>query len=161
MKKNEQSEHEKKRLEAIEVGKMLPETIQKIDHYKALLKADTELIDLLENRQRKFFLSALKKAREKVEIITLNAIFLTRQKVFESYLNRKAKYDQFLEEMTREVQPNFSKVMDDAKKIKTNLRLVAAIEGYESREDVPTMNEKIQFYLYMKQEILNNKKSGK
>ena len=86
---------------------------------------------------------------------------ISKQKVFESYLARKAKYEKWLEEMAQEVQPNFKKVLDEAKTITSNVRLMESIKKYESQLEVPPLRAKVEFYLYLKQEILNNKKHSR
>lgn len=159
-KNNEQQDLKEKREMAVQVGRMLPEVIEKVDHYKATLKSEADLMSILESRQTKWYVSAIKKARERIEIIKLTNSILNKQKVFESYLARKTKYEKWLEEMAQEVQPNFKNVMAEAKEITTNIRLVDSIKAYESREVTPSLREKVEFYLYLKQEIHNHKKHG-
>ena len=159
MKKNEQQKKmDDNRQMAIEVGKMLPETIEKVDHYKTTLKAESNLLEELNSRQSKWYVSVIKKAREGVEITKVKNSLISKQKVFESYLARKVKYEKWLEEMAQEVQPNFKKVMDEAKTITSNVRLVDSIKKYEEQEMTPPLRAKVEFYLYLQQEIHNSKK---
>jgi len=159
MNKNEQQkELDKKREMATQVGRLLPETIEKVEHYKGILKAESSLLDVLQARQSKWFVSTINKARELVEMSKVTNSIINKQKVFESYLARKTKYEKWLEEMAQEVQPNFKKVLGEAKEITSNMRLVNAISKWEERTETPTLREKVEFYLYLQQEMLNKKK---
>jgi hypothetical protein len=51
--------------------------------------------------------------------------------------------------------------MNRAKEISTNIRLNDGIKKFESLMDVNTLQDKVEFYLFLKQEILNNEKFGK
>jgi len=115
-------------------------------------------LDVLQARQSKWFVSTINKARELVEMSKVTNSIINKQKVFESYLARKTKYEKWLEEMAQEVQPNFKKVLGEAKEITSNMRLVNAISKWEERTETPTLREKVEFYLYLQQEMLNKKK---
>ena len=54
MNKNEQ-EHERKVQLATEVSKILPEAINKTEHYKEIIIAEGEMLNLLRSRQRNPF----------------------------------------------------------------------------------------------------------
>jgi hypothetical protein len=155
------NEHQQKVQMAQEVGKLLPETNDKVEHYKEALRADANLLNKLQSRQSSPFVFSVTKCREKIEIVGLKNSILQKQKIYESYLARKKKYEKWLDEMAVEVNVNFKATLEHAKTIDSNLRLKNSIEHYESREAKPTMHEKVEFYLYLKQEIENNKKHGK
>lgn len=146
---------------AIEVAKILPETNDKVEHYKEVLRAEADLLNELQGRQNKFLVSTVTKRREKVEIVNLKNSILQKQKIYESYLARKNRYEKWMDEKALEVNSNFDEVYAEAKEIKSNVRLVTAIKQYEEREDKPTMHEKVEFYLYLKQEIKNHQKHGR
>lgn len=156
---NEQ--HEKDMSMAQEVGKMLPETNDKVEHYKEVLKAEADLLKGLQSRQSSIFVKGITKLREKVEIVKIKNSILNKQKIFESYLARKKRYESWIDEKSREVASKFKSVFEEAKAINTNLRLQDAIKNWEAREDKPTMQQKVEFYLYLKQEIKNKKKYGR
>jgi hypothetical protein len=88
MTKNEQ-EHERKVKLANEVSKILPETINKTEHYKEIIIAEGEMLNLLRSRQRNPFVSRIKKADEKIKIVDLKNSIINKQKIYESYLGRK------------------------------------------------------------------------
>lgn len=155
------NEHDKKVAMAQEVGKLLPETNDKVEHYKEVLKSEADLLNGLQKRQSSIFIKSITKIRERVEIANVKNSILHKQKIYESYLARKKKYEKWLDEMAMEVNSNFKNVFEEAKKITTNVRLMGSIEQYEKREDKPTMHEKVEFYLYLQQEIKNHKNHGK
>lgn len=159
MKINEQ-EHEKKMSLVEEVGKILPETMDKVEHYRETLISEGELLNLLQKRQSNPFVSRIKKANEKCQLVELKNSILNKQKVYESYLSRKKKYETFLDEMTIEVNDKFDEVFKEAKKIGSNVRLMSSIKKWEE-DGANNIQEKIEFYMYLNQEILNNRKYGK
>jgi hypothetical protein len=63
--------------------------------------------------------------------------------------------------MAIEVQNEFENTMNEAKEIKSNLRLQQAIEKFEQFEGKNTLQDRVEFYLYLNQEIINNKTFGK
>lgn len=157
---NNEQEHERKVQLATEVSKILPEAINKTEHYKEIIVAEGEMLNLLRSRQSNPFVSRIKKADEKIKIVELKNSILNKQKIYESYLGRKKKYENFLDEMSIEVSSNFDKTLEEAKEIKSNIRLVETIKKWESEEHLE-IQEKIEFYLYLNQEILNHKKYKK
>lgn len=48
-----------------------------------------------------------------------------------------------------------------AKEIYTNIRLQDGISKFESLMETNTLQDKVEFYLFLKQEILNNEKFTK
>lgn len=158
--KNEQTLDNKVEM-AKEIGKMLPETNDKVEHYKDVLRAEANLLNGLEARQSKWYISAIKKLREKVEVVNIKNSIFNKQKIYENYLGRKKKYEGWLDEMSREVNTNWESTIEDARKLKGNLRLDGALQEYDASDRLLTMHEKVEFYLYLKQEIANRKKYGK
>lgn len=159
MTKNEQ-EHERKVKLANEVSKILPETIDKTEHYKEIIIAEGEMLNLLRSRQRNPFVSRIKKADEKIKIVDLKNSIINKQKIYESYLGRKKNYENFLDEMSIEVSSNFDNTLEEAKAIKSNVRLMQTIKKWESEEHLE-IQQKIEFYLYLNQEIINHNKFSK
>jgi hypothetical protein len=148
---------------ASKVGRLLPETIEKVEHYKAILKAEATLLEKLKSRQKNIFLSNIRKYRESIEIeLTTNSI-IYKQKIYENYLGRKSKYENWLDEKSLEVQEHFETVLANAKTIQKNVRLVDSIKSFESRSEADghTVDEKVQFYLYLQQEIDNHQQHSK
>ena len=153
--------HKEKVAMAREVGKLLPETKEKVSFYKEIIEAEQELIEAYTKRQSSPFVFASTKAKEKAEIIKLRNAILQKQKVYESYLRRKTEYEKWLDEMAIEVQNQFDSVLAEAKEIKSNIRLQQAIEKFENYDNKNTLQSKVEFYLYLHQEIINNKTFGK
>jgi hypothetical protein len=76
-------------------------------------------------------------------------------------LERKDKYESWLDEMAIEVENNLQETIHRAKEISTNIRLNDGIKKFESLMKTNTLQDKVEFYLFLKQEILNNEKFGK
>ena len=157
MKKEQEKETKQKIETALEVGKFLPETKQKVDYYKNVMKAEAGLITALENATKSDSTSEVEKARFEVEIIERTNSLITKTKVYENYLSRKKKYEGFLDEMSREVVEFLDTTLSNAKELTYNIRLMDTIARFEKHEN-PTMQDKVEFYLYLKQEILNAEK---
>ncbi len=157
--KNEQT-HEEKVERLKNVRKMLPETTNKVEYYKESLIAEGDLLSLLNKRQSSWLVAPIKKAREKMEIINIQNSILTKQKIYESYLSRKKSYDKFLDEMTIEVAEKFEDTLEQARSIKTNVRLLNSLKKWDD-DDKSDIQNKIDFYMYLKTEISNNKKFSK
>lgn len=145
---------------AIQVGQLLPETLHKVDYYKSIMLAESNLIKELEKEIGKKGTSSLQKARLKIELIKTNNSLYSKQGVFEEYMQRKQKYEHWLDEMSRETQINLPETIEKASKLTDNIRLISALEKWKEEKE-PTLQSKIEFYLYLKQEIINNDKYGK
>lgn len=156
-----ENEHKEKVAMATEVGKLLPETKEKVYFYSEVIQAERILIDQYQKRQSIFFISKIKKAKEKVEIIRLKNGLIQKERIYNSYLQRKDKYELWLDEMAIEVENNFEEIIKRAKEISINPRLLDGIKKFESLMDENTLQDKVEFYLFLKQEILNNEKFGK
>jgi hypothetical protein len=154
MKHNEQLEM------AIQVNQLLPETKVKVDYYKSILLAEDTLIKELKKEIDNKKTTPLDKARLQIELIKTNNSIYAKKGVYEEYLSRKQKYETWLDEMSREVNMNFKETMEKAVEIKDNVRLVSSLQKWKETKK-PSIQSKIEFYLYLKQEILNNEKYGK
>lgn len=154
-------EHKEKVAMATEVGRLLPETKEKVYFYSEVIEAEKTLIEQYEKRQSSFFVSKIQKAKDRVEIIRLKNGLIQKERVYKSYLERKDKYEKWLDEMAIEVQNNLEETITRAKEISTNPRLHDGIKKFESLMDKNTLQDKVEFYLFLKQEILNNEKFGK
>jgi hypothetical protein len=158
---NVENEQKERVAMATEVGRLLPETKEKVYFYSEVIEAEKILIGQYEKRQLSFFTSKIQKAKDRVEIIRLKNGLIQKERVYKSYLERKDKYENWLDEMSIEVENNLEDVINRAKEISTNIRLNDGIKKFESLMDVNTLQDKVEFYLFLKQEILNNEKFGK
>ena len=156
-----ENEHKERVAMATEVGRLLPETKEKVYFYSEVIEAEKTLIDQYQKRQSSFFVSKIQKAKDRVEIIRLRNGLIQKERVYNSYLERKDKYESWLDEMAIEVENNLQETMNRAKEISTNIRLHDGIKKFESLMDVNTLQDKVEFYLFLKQEILNNEKFAK
>jgi hypothetical protein len=156
-----ENEHKEKVAMATEVGRLLPETKEKVYFYSEVIEAEKTLISEYQKRQSSFFVSKIQKAKDRVEIIRLKNGLIQKEKTYKSYLERKDKYESWLDEMAIEVENNFEETMNRAKEITTNIRLIQGIDKFESLMEKNTLQDKVEFYLFLKQEILNNEKYGK
>jgi hypothetical protein len=160
---NNNEEHKNKVAMAIEVGRLLPETKEKVLFYKEIIESEKELIDAFEKRKNSLFVSKITKAKERAEVIRLKNAILQKQKVFESYVKRKNEYEKWLDEMALEVNTKFDEVMEEAKQIPytSNPRLQDGIKKFEELEETNTLQERVEFYLFLKNEVNNYKKFSK
>lgn len=158
-----ENEQKQKVAMATEVGKLLPETKEKVYFYSEVIEAEKTLIDEYKKRQSSFFVSKIQKAKDRVEIIRLKNGLIQKERVYKSYLERKDKYEGWLDEMSIEVENNLSETIVRARQIPygTNPRLQDGINKFESLMDKNTLQDKVEFYLFLKQEILNNEKFNK
>jgi len=155
------NEHKEKVEMAKQVAKLLPETKEKIKFYSDVIDAEKTLISEYEKRQSNFFVSKINKAKEKIELVKLHSGLYSKERIYQSYLERKTHYESWLDEMAIEVQNEFDNTMNEARAIKSNLRLQQAIEKFEQFEGKNTLQDRVEFYLYLNQEIINNKTFGK
>jgi len=155
------NEHKEKVEMAKQVAKLLPETKEKIKFYSDVIDAEKTLISEYEKRQSNFFVSKINKAKEKIELVKLHSGLYSKERIYQSYIERKLQYESWLDEMAIEVQNEFDNTMNEAREIKSNLRLQQAIEKFEQFEGKNTLQDRVEFYLYLNQEIINNKTFGK
>jgi len=156
-----ENEHKERVAMATEVGRLLPETKEKVYFYSEVIEAEKTLINEYQKRQSSFFVSKIRKAKDRVEIIRLKNGLIQKERVYKSYLERKDKYETWLDEMAIEVENNLEETINRAKEIITNPRLNDGIVKFESLMETNTLQDKVEFYLFLKQEILNNKKFTK
>lgn len=156
-----ENEQKEKVAMATEVGRLLPETKEKVYFYSEVIEAEKTLIAQYQKRQLSFFTSKIQKAKDRVEIIRLKNGLIQKERVYKSYLERKDKYENWLDEMAIEVENGFVDTINRAKEISTNIRLIDGIKKFESLMDVNTLQDKVEFYLFLKQEILNHEKFAK
>jgi hypothetical protein len=160
---NKYDEHKNQVEKAIEIGKILPETKEKVLFYKEIIESERDLIEALEKRKNSFFVSNVNKAKERAEIVRLKNSIIQKQKVYESYVNRKNEYEKWLDEMALEVNTKFEEVLKEAEEIPytSNPRLQDGIKTFMSMEETNTLQDRVEFYLFVKNEIQNYKKFGK
>jgi hypothetical protein len=92
-----ENEHKQKVAMATEVGKLLPETKEKVYFYSEVIEAEKTLIDEYTKRQSSFFISNIQKAKDRVEIIRLKNGLIQKERVYQNYLERKDKYEGWLD----------------------------------------------------------------
>lgn len=149
------------------------ETNTKVDYFKYVLEGLGELHesinDTIEKGSKKskylimglipvFKKSKLSKeeiARLKVEQSEIEYNVYNKKKYYEQWLKRLNDIDLAIDEVTRECNDNFDKMLEDAKKLTYNLRLMGEIKNYN--KDEATQDVKNAFYLFLKIEILNSK----
>ena len=88
------NEHKEKVEMAKQVAKLLPETKEKIKFYSDVIDAEKTLISEYEKRQSNFFVSKINKAKEKIELVKLHSGLYSKERIYQSYLERKLQiYD--------------------------------------------------------------------
>jgi hypothetical protein len=106
---------------------------------------------------------ATSKAKEKAEIVRLKNSIAQKEKLFSSYLKRKNEYENWLDEISIEVNENFDDAIAEARLIPSsvNPRLQDGINKFESLMETNTLQDRVEFYLFVKNEIDNHRKFGK
>lgn len=158
-----ENEHKERVAMATEVGRLLPETKEKVHFYSEVMESEKILISEYEKRQSSIFVSKIQKAKDRVEVIRLKNGLVQKERIYKSYVERKDKYESWLDGMAIEVDNNLEETMSRAKEISygVNPRLQDGIKKFESLMDKNTLQDKVEFYLFLKQEIINHEKFGK
>jgi hypothetical protein len=154
---------EKSKETLIQVINMLPETQKKVDYYKESLQARADLHKILIEKVESGKLTDEEKARIQIEIVDLADAIYYQQQVFEKYIKRLKEYEDYMEEIYTEVNNNFDAVMDEAKSIPSNPRLMTALAKWKKdcEHNTFTQQDKAEFYLLLKSEISNSKRLKK
>jgi len=155
-----ENEHKQQVAMATEVGKLLPETKEKVHFYSEVIEAEKILIKQFEKRANSFFASKIQKAKDRIEIIKIKSGLIQKEKLYANYLERKERYEKWLDEMAIEVENTFDEIVERAKQI-PNPRLQDGINKFLSLVDSNTLQDKVEFFLFVKQEIMNHEKYGK
>jgi hypothetical protein len=156
----------KDRINGNEVAQLLkskPEIDTKVDFGKSILLAKSEQIEaikeLLEKGKKGFFgrkkLSALEAAKFKIELAEAERDLHYNKKFFEHWLGRAADYEKRYSKIKEDFDNQFPELLETAKGIKNNIRLVSAIETFEKTHEELDERAKIEFFLYIKQELQN------
>lgn len=158
--------------------KEAPEINNKVDYYKAIVKAQSMLIDAIDKKINKsyeistYFLVGLpiisirrvteyEKQKLLVERLEANNQLHYQKQYFENWLQRKNEYEVYYDKLSSECNQNFDQLYMAAKEVaKTNIRLSSSISKYEAGGDKNDQQLKNEFYLYMKQEVRNNAQLG-
>jgi hypothetical protein len=175
MKKVESTSDESK--EFVALTNAQPQAEQKKKYYRDIMLACEELYNSVQDRLKKghnisvsFLLGfipvitlhrfgKLEKSRLKVELHDLENKIYVQQQYYETWHRTTKQYTDRIDEVTRECNQQFDNVLEAAKKIKSNPRLQQAIANYKNEDNDNTL--KIEYYLYLKQEVNNNQVLGK
>ena len=78
-------------------------------------------------------------------------------------MKRKDEYENWLDEIAIEVNENFDDAIAEARLIPYGLnpRLQDGINKFESLSETNTLQDRVEFYLFVKNEIDNHRKFGK
>lgn len=150
--------------EANEIAGILqlkPEIDLRLNYYKGVLETTANHISAIDERIAQnhkyddYEITKLK--REKLDAeLELHA----QKKYYEQWLERSVEYKTKYEEITAECNANFDYFYEEAKKLQeTNLRLRSVFGNYKT--DNTDQALKNEFYLYIRQEVQNNKQFGK
>jgi len=148
-----------------------PQTEQEIDYYENMLIVSEEIYESIQKRikvgsiinrslvlgfipiKTKHVLDELDISKLKLELQEIKYTVFNQKQYYQSWLDRKKDYDLRMDSVYRECNQNFDEVLEKAKGVTTNPRLPQVIKDYKN----PTNDQelKVQFYLYLKQEINN------
>lgn len=100
-------------------------------------------------------LSKLDVAMFKKRMVEIEDELFNQKQYYDNWLDRVKEHDEKMEEITNECNQNFDTVLEKAKEIKGNIRLIDTIRNYSNENN--NQDIKNGFYMYLKQEINNNK----
>lgn len=161
--------------ESMELAALLeskPQIDQKIKYYINILKSSEELYMAIQERMdvgytikkslilgvipinTKVVLDDLDMARLNMELQDIEDTVFNQKQYYENWLNRVKEYENKVDEITRDCNQNFDLVINEAKTITNNIRLIQTIIDYKNVGN--DQNIKNEFFLYLKQEINNN-----
>lgn len=159
-------------LKLAEILKSKDQTEQKLKHYKDLLLNSQKIHESIQKRIeagktssklwifgilpvfKSSVLDDLDIAKLEKELIEIEDTVFNQQQYYEAWMSRKRDNDAKVDEITRECNQNFDEVLEKAKKITSNPRLVSELANYKN--DNNDQRIKMEFYLFLKQEINNN-----
>jgi hypothetical protein len=155
--------------EVLQLLKMKPEIEQNIQYGKKVIEAKHEQLKalkrLIDKGRTLFFipvgLSDYQKAKYKSEYAEIERELYYKQKFYHQWLTRQNDFNSKYEKMVIDFEENFPSTLEQAKGIESNLRLKEAIKNFELIHDELDTNSKVEFFLYIKQEIQNYKNSKK
>jgi len=148
------------------------QTEQKLKHYKDLLVNSQKIHESIQKRIeagktsstswifgiipvfKSSALDDLDIAKLEKELIEIEDTVFNQQQYYEAWMSRKRDNDAVVDEITRECNQNFDEVLEKAKKITSNPRLVSELANYKNDDNDQRI--KMEFYLFLKQEINNN-----
>ncbi len=164
----------------VELLKQKPEIDEKINYYKGVLKATDTQVKSIQKRidrgyttetfkllgipvVKKVVLDEYSIAKLEIEKLDAESKIFYQQQYFENWLSRSRDYEAKMSEIKVDCNANFDKVMEEAAEVaKTNIRLQTTMNEYPKKNpDHKDERVKIEYYLYCKKEVENNKQYGK
>lgn len=165
--------------ESKELARLLqaqPQVKQKIEYYKGVLKANDKLHKALQKKQKRGyslslnlvlgiipiikleFLGDVGKAELGVEIQNVENTVYNQQQYYEHWLQNSKEYSNRMDAITRECNQDFDDILNKAKQIKGNPRVVNGIANYKNPDNDQQL--KNEYYLFLKQEVNNAQVGG-
>lgn len=165
------------REEIIAILEQKPEIDKKLAYYKESLLAIDGVMKAIDERVERgytteqftlLFIPIIKrvmldeydKSRLILEKKRAELDLFEKKRYFEMWLDRSKKYDEKFEYLKKECEENYDAIFEQAKEVsKSNIRLANTMEAYKNEEN--DMKIKVEFYLYIKQEVENNMRHNK
>ncbi len=165
--------------ESIKLSKLLqtkPTSDHKLAYYKNLLFNNEDLYASIQKRIKKGTVTTInwvfgfipiitnKKlddlaiARLNHELIEVENTTFNNKNYYEQWTAHNKRLEKTEDEIIRECNQNFDKMLEEAKAINGNLILNVLIDNYKNENNDQT--KKYQFYLNLKQHVNNNKVYG-
>jgi len=164
----------------VELLKQKPEIDEKINYYKGVLRATDVQVKSIQKRidrgyttetfkllgipvVKKVVLDEYSIAKLEIEKLDAESKIFYQQQYFENWLSRSRDYEAKIAEIKVDMNANFDKIMEEAAEVaKSNIRLNTTMAEYPKKNpDHKDERVKIQYFLYMKKEVENNKQYGK
>lgn len=163
--------------ENIKILEQKPEIDTKIAYYKETMLGIDSVMDAIDKRikrgyikesfrilflpvNKRVYLDDYDKARLLLEKKRAGLDLFEKKRYFEMWLERKKQYEEKFAEIEKECNLNYDRVYEMAKEVcKYNMRLKSVFDAYKNENN--DIKIKVEFYLYIKQEVENAIKHGR
>jgi hypothetical protein len=163
--------------ETVKILEQKPEIDTKINYYKETLLGLDGVMKAIDSRiergyttesfrflgisvNKRINLDDYDKAKLILEKKRAELDLFEKKRYFEHWMTRRSEYDKKFEEMKKDCDANYDSVFKLAQEVRTyNLRLNDILNAYVNEKDDAKI--KVEFYLYIKQEVENAIKNGK
>lgn len=168
---------EEQRNEIIKILEQKPEIDSKVSYYKETLLGIEGVISAIDKRINKgytketfrfLFIPVVKrvhlddydKSRLILEKKRAELDLFEKKRYFEMWMDRRRQYETKFAELEKECNQNYEQIYEMAQKVaEYNIRLADVINSYKNESN--DIKVKVEFYLYIKQEVENAAKSGR
>lgn len=143
----------------------IDEIEQKVEYYKSIIKAFSELSDNLSKKieilsKEETIDKIIECSKLKIEKLNTDSNIFEKKKFFEMWLKRKSEYDKKFESITKECNEKFDEINKKAEKIaQSNIKFKSVMDRFSKEENV-SQKLKNEYYLMLKNEVIRHEGKG-